>query len=153
MRTEERNIPFFDWFIKYYPKGLENVNPKYQEFEIQVLSQNWVISPSRKDKVHIQPMRCPKPTKISTKNLKATLKSSKSVAAPNKVSISLQKVITKDLKETLGVKYLDQEQLSHMDHSLNFEEIQIDSLIEGKKESKLDLNHYDNSLVKIDDFL
>ena len=58
MRTEERNILFFDWFIKYYPKGLEDVNPKYQDFGIKVLSKKWVISPSRKDKVQIQPIRC-----------------------------------------------------------------------------------------------
>ena len=46
MRTEEKNIPYFDWFIKYYPRGLENINPKHQEFGIKVLSQKWVISPS-----------------------------------------------------------------------------------------------------------
>ena len=53
MKTEERKILFFDWFIKYYPRDLENINFKYQEFEIKVLSKKWVISPSKKDKVHI----------------------------------------------------------------------------------------------------
>ena len=116
-----------------------------------------MISPSRKDKVHIQPIRCQKPIKNFTEDLKITPKSSKSVTALKKISTSLLKEITKDHKETLLDKiyeYLDQdkERQNYMNYFLNPEETQIDSFLETEKKSELDWDYSNNSLVKIGDF-
>ena len=112
MRAEERNILFFDWFIKYYPKGLEDVNPKYQELEIKVLSQKWVIPPNRKDKVNIHPIRCQNPTRIFTENLTEDTKTVSKSYKPKKISTSLLKETAKDHKEIYSdkiSKHLDQD--------------------------------------------
>ena len=39
-----------------------------------------------------------------------------------------------------------------MDHSLNLKEIQIVNYLKNKRESEVDGDHFDNSLVKIGDF-
>ena len=43
MRTIEKNIFFFDWFIKYYPIGLENINPNSELVRkiLRLLSKTW----------------------------------------------------------------------------------------------------------------